>query len=805
MKNNFPKQKIANSKKTKQWAKDCIDKAIMLTSLENPTIRQSRKNKVINYNLLNDILDEKDVRRIVNPYNIKGASFPAKMQNYPICLPKIDLLVGEESKRRFSYTVVAQSRNVIESKDKERADNLREAINQIVAEGKEVQEGALNNYLRKKLDYVNYEMKDYRELASSLILEHYWKELELPKMFNDGFMDLLAVAEENYCIDIEVDDVVATRWNPLNVETFRSGGSPWLQDAEIIKYSEYYPIGMVVDKYNDFLKPSDIDKLEMNNFGTKDEGILNVRPDMEFNRLPYNAINRTGKDTNGAVFDFGNGELFDPSLNNGAYFGSSFDTDGNVLVTKVLWKSFRKIGFLTYFDENGRLQKEMVSEEFKANPDLGQDVRWRWISEWWEGTKIGNGSDSIYVKVRRRPVQFRKSGNPSVCQSGVVGLAYNINSNKAMSLLDRMKPLQYLYNVLMYRTELAFAKSHGKIMRLPLHEIPDKWSMDKWLAFAFGQNIAVFDAFKEIKKGPATGKLAGNMQQSNQVIDMEMGSYIQQHVSMMVYIKEEIGEISGVSKARQGQIEERAAVGNTQREVSQSAHITERWFMAHDLVKKKFLEVLLDTALVALKKNPHKAEIILGSFIAQQVELVIDELSQIEMGIHVSNASEDMELLNALKQQSAQAVQAQLINFSELANIYASKSIAEITRKLESNEVAKSEREQAAAEQENATLQKMAEEELAWEKEKHYSELELKMYEIDTNAVLKEAQLMETQEPENRIMDIAKLRQTQFQIEQDYTKHKELLELKKEELREKIRTNKSKEAIQRSKPKAVAR
>ena len=182
-----------------------------------------------------------------------------------------------------------------------------------------------------------------------------------------------------------------------------------------------------------------------------------------------------------------------------------------------------------------------------------------WVNEWWEGHKIGGSSTqgddrAIYVRMQPRPIQFRNMENPSKCSPGVIGTIYQTNDNGSVSLMDRMKPYQYMYNVLMYNTELAIAKNYGKIMALDLAKVPENWKIDQWLSFAQGMNLAVHDSFKEGNKGAATGKLAGSQQASQPVIDMEMGNTIQLYISMLSYIKQELGEVAGVSAQRQGQI-----------------------------------------------------------------------------------------------------------------------------------------------------------------------------------------------------------------------------------------------------------
>ena len=51
--------------------------------------------------------------------------------------------------------------------------------------------------------------------------------------------------------------------------------------------------------------------------------------------------------------------------------------------------------------------------------------------------------------------------NLSMCGSGYVGTIYNTNSSRSNSLMNKMKPYLYMYNVLMYRLEKSIAKYKG--------------------------------------------------------------------------------------------------------------------------------------------------------------------------------------------------------------------------------------------------------------------------------------------------------------------------------------------------------
>jgi hypothetical protein len=625
---HFPRQKLPLNKKTEKWRKQCIDASEHLGLYGyNNTIRQSFKNKLINYNLANDILDVEDVERTCNPYNIEGASFPAKMQNYPIALPKIDLLVGEESKRKFDWRVRVINDDAVSSKEAAIKDMYMKTAQEIIT-SESIDDKEIQQRLGKLSKFVKHEYQDVRERMATHIMKHMWVKEDMKYKFNRGFYDALIAGEEMYYCDIVAGEPVFEKLNPLNVHSIKSGESPYIEDADIIIIDGYMSNGMIIDRYHNELKPSEIKALE--------DGEITQNGD-------FNIGNRERS----IMLD----ELIDITEDQTGQFSAPFDVDGNIRVLRVLWKSLRKMYKLTFTDEFGQEQSTLVDENHVKQE--GEELKELWINEWWEGTKIGGGSEEggIYLDMKPRPVQFRSVTNPSKCHPGIVGTAYNINSSKAMSLLDRMKPYQYLYNVFMYRTELAFAKSHGKIMKLPLHEVPEGWDIDKWLTYAYAMNIAVVDAFKEGNKGAATGKLAGNMQQNNPVIDLEMGNYIQQHINMMEYVKKQLGEIAGVSEARQGQIATSELVGNVNREITQSSHITEKWFMVHDNVKLRAMKCMLETAKHAWRNHPtKKIQHVLDDMSTEILNIDPQELMEIDFDITISNSSNDAELLQSLKQ-----------------------------------------------------------------------------------------------------------------------------------------------------------
>lgn len=691
-----PAQKKSIGQKGPQWRKDNIDAAEEATSSRHEGLRKSYRNKQINYDLYSDILDPSDIEQICNPFKLQHLTAPANIQNYPIANPKIDLLVGESLKRKLDYRVRVINEDAISSKSEELKDAFMALMVETI-QAKSINEEDLKKKLERFEQFKNYDYQDLRERRATQILKYLYHKLHLSEKFSKGFKDALIAGEEIYQVDVIAGEPVVERLNPKNVKILRSGASPYFEDADVITIAGYYSPGKIIDDYHDELTPGEIDQIETGSFtGSNGSGGIDIGE-----KKPINIDFTTAIDS--AYFENGGG-IYD-----------TYDADGNIRVLKVYWKSRRKMLKVTSIDNFGDEVVELEDEHYVVNKEAGQSSKVLWINEWWEGHKIGgsvNRSDesAIYVRMRPRPIQFRSMDNPSKCSPGIVGTIYQTNDNSSISLMDRMRPYQYMYNVLMRNTEIAISKNLGKIMSLDLARIPENWEIDEWLSMAQGMNLAVVDSFKESKKGEAMGKLAGQTNAPTPVIDLEMGNTIQLYIQMMQYVKTELGNISGISESRQGQIESREAVGNVQREVTQSSHITEYWFAEHEACQLRVLEALVETAKYAWKDKKSKVvQFVLDDGATDIFELDGKQFNEVDYGISIIGASMNDGMRDTLKQMAQAGLQNQLLNFSQLIDILSTDSVATIKRKMQ-----KAEEDKAKLAQENqAQAERMQQAEIA--------------------------------------------------------------------------------------------
>ena len=793
---SFPRQKLSDAEKTDHWYKKNIDFAEhLLTSDVN--LRSNFKNKKSNYNLRVNIISSKDFEKFINPDNLDLESLPASFQHIGIENSKINLLLGEYAKRKKDFRAYISSNDPdsISRKEQTLTDTIKAELDNII-QTTSISDEEIQKRLQQLEKYKTYQFQDIAEITANKILKKEYKEGDFDFTFLRTFEDLLTAGEEIMYCGVLGGNPVMRRVNPMNLYTM-GGNSMYIEDADIIVEYGYRSIGQIIDDYWDVLRPEDIDFLERG----KVDASLGSGGGIGLNR-------------DISVYDYygeqGALNIFHPNEMGTRTFAGAFDTYGNVRVLKVCWRSRRKIGELTYFDEDGNEQKDYVPEDYKENKTLGESVKWIWVNEWMEGTKI---ADHVYTLLRPVPYASKSLVNKSKGTPPYVGSVNSTNDYKVQSLMDVMKPLAYSYDIAYYKRELAIATYKGSFTALNSSLVPSGWDPKEWMRYVTINKFAWLDPTNEILKGPSQGKSAGAFNTlTAQQIQVGDPNEIGMYTNLMLDIENTLGKIAGVTGAREGQIQNREAVNNVEREVAQTSHITEKWFAIDNNFRKRVLTKFLECCKYAYKTNPKKGQYLLDDM-GQQLITHFDEFCATEYDLHLSNSSSDQQLFNDLKALSQAAIQNGQATISDLIAISQSESVQDVARKLE--ESAKKIKEQNDAMQQQQLAQQDAANKAAmqdkqaqreWEVKKHEDDIAIERERIESNiliATIKEENnnyrnsTNNTDTDNNGVGDLLDLRRTE--VDENYKQ--EQINLKQQQLDETARANKAKEELQK---KAIA-
>ena len=765
----LPNQKVAMSKKDTSWKEDSLDSILSRSKVGG--VKYQRQLSA--YNIMDSNFDLEDLKYVTDPYKT-NESFPAKMQDINITSPKINLLLGEASKRPQNHVVFRTGEAVTKEIIEEQKGRLIEAMTQDLLSQGDPNENkeAFEAKLKEIQAEVGNEYYSAEEEAASNTLKYLRQKLQLDTEFIKGFEDGLVSNDEIYYVGLINGEPYVERVNPLSFSYDRSPELKGIETGDWAVRQMEMSSSEIHDKFYDIMDEDTFDKVlaEINEGAASSKNLTGSSINTDYIRwkdsspaadLDFNEMERKGYTTT---------------------------------VAHGVWRSYKKVGYLTYTDEAGDEQTTLVDESYKADKD--ESIEWDWIDEVWEGYRV---ADDIYFGIKATQYQDYSVEDPKSLSLPYVGSWYNGNNSSGKSLVELMKPLQYFYLTLFYRLELTLARDKGKILNMDITQIPASMGMDeyKWMHYLSSAGVNFINPYEEGWDIP--GREGGKAASFNQIsaVDLTMGNVINEYVGLMSKVEEMIGELSGISEQRQGSISTNELVGSVERAVVQSSHITEPFFLKHNTVITSVLRLLLDVARFAWRRSDRKH---IG-FVLEGPERAFINLSDSflysDYDIFVSDASKEHQRLEALKGLYQPAMQngASLL---DIASIISSESMSEIKSKLAEIEEKNAQRAQEQTKMEQEVMEKeraLKEDELHFREEDSVRKAETAIQvamighsdDVDGDGYSDG----DGDENDNGISDVIDLEKLELQskkLKQDY-------DLKSRQLKETERSNLAKEGI----------
>lgn len=721
--NCMPAQKIPASKKTEDWKQQNVDYIIgHSASSRNGNSRSREEEMQTYYDLYNSIYNEKDLKYVTNPFK-QDDGFPATAQDYNIIKPKIDLLLGEETKRPFNFRVVRTS-DIATSNLQDKAKQL--LIDYVQAsimsklgpeEQARYQEALQSGEIMTPEQIQKYLTKDYKdiaEIAAQHSLNYLKQKLNVTHEFFKGWKDALIAGEEIYYVGVINGEPYVERVNPLSFSYEQSADLEFIHEASWCCRKMNMSATEIYDRFYDKMSEKQLNELlDMMDDGTR--GGLN--PQVRKTSLDYPHIKT--RTING-------------------FSSNPFQNADNINVWHCCWKSFKKIGFVTIINPETGVEEEFEVDESYKVTGREVNVEWTWIIEVWEGYRVG---EDLYIGIQPVEYQHISADNPNSQKLPYTGVVYNNTNSSPRSLVSMMKPLQYMYIVIWYRLELAMARDKGKVVTMDITQIPKSMNIDvaKWMHYLGALGVNFVNPYEEGWDIP--GREGGKPSQFNQItaLDLTMANTIDQYINLMDKIESMVSEITGVTKQREGAISSNELVGNVERSVVQSAHITEPLFWVHNQVKKEVLSMLLNTAKFAWKDSDKRCVHYVLDDATRAFLTLTDDFFYEDMDIFLDDSTKNQQQLEALKQLMQPAMQngASLLDIAEIITM---DNINMIKNRLEDIEQKRMEQQQALEEQQAQREQQMIqmqnevkEEELMIKE----AEMDLEKYKIDTDNATK--------------------------------------------------------------------
>lgn len=746
----FPVQRLPLSKKNQEWRESCIDSLIGRHKRGDERRTAMKRN----YNAVNSIFDMSELEHVIDPYNVKDA-FPVKMQDINLIRNKVEALKGEYLKRPQQFYAFQTDLRAMQDVKEKQKEMLMEAFQaSLLMTNDQEAEQMIQQRLQEISQYIKNKYYSPAEQTANVTLKYLVEKLELKMNSLITWEDALVAGDAINYVGIINGDPIFERVNPLAFSYDMHPELKFIEKGEWAVREMLMTSSEIWDRLGDKIKSSDYEEfLDQPGFGTQGS----ASPEKW---QPIQYLNSNHFQSNDWVED---------------------DRAGNFYsVYHCVWKSQKKIYHLTYTDENGEEQQDIVDETYKAAE--GETLEKDWITEIWEGYRV---EDKFYSTIEPVSYQYTSLDNPNATNLPYYGVSMNSNNTVSKSLVGLLMPLQKFYLSVFYRMELMLSRDAGRPIIMDVTQIPKSMGIepDKWLHYLKNLGVAFINPYETGWDIP--GREGGKPSPHNQItaIDMSTGQVVAQYISLMDKIERMVDEMSGVTPEREGQAMASQLPGNLKQNIAQSSNITEPMYFLHDMMVKNTILAALNTAKFAWKTSNKKyINYVLSSGERLFIDLN-DDFTFSDFDVFISNTTKEVENLELLKTLYQPAMQngATLL---DVADIMTAENMNEIKMKLEDIE----QKHNEAVQQQQEVEQQMAQEEAKLKQEELRIKEEDSIRQAETDIQIALIKAEDTSIPEDNSLDVKK-------VDLQQQKQNEEIELKRKQLAETVRSNKAKESI----------
>ena len=692
-----PSMRVSEAEKykdNKKWAKDIIDYYSPHSFNSGLDVES---NDIENYNLYNNTIDPEELKKFCDPLELEIQA-NQELYSYNKIPNKVNILLGELIKRNnYYYCLVLDNASIIK-KDYELAQKKDELIANEIAIAMEEISLLIQGYSEEEAQQMIMELKTSKieprsfmselEVFGNSVLKYARNIIGTKDIEVEGFKHAIITDTEVHFVGVKNGIPTIECVNKINFFYHKSPEVKYFQDGDVAGTCTPMSVTRMLQIYGDKLTE---EQLESYDYTSPDKRDLPA-PDIHYNN----------KKTVQDVFMESYSRHKDVTSRQGSYGTGQnrWRIDENVYVTHMEWKAFRRIAFVTYVNEWGEEISEIHDDGFKVPKDAVKinitnkflnethvyrweeegilfQLEYMWIPRIWEGTRIGS---DIYVDVREKPYQSISIENPYDCAKlSYHGVVYTNTNSKSISLVSRMKPLQYVFFVAFRQLVKLISRNYGVIPNIdttmidrnlsPTQDPEEALKLTMWY---ITQGFNVYNSLKDSE----TESLAVVSRPSLTPINLSNTQDITNLSQFLVWLDREIGLAAGISPEREANFQQNTNVTDNQQAILQSYNITEILFWKHFQlwaeINKTFLSVFRRWAKKKMEiqgLNEISLQYLLEDNTRAVLKVLPEYLDEGDIGVYTSTSALTEEYFQKMEELSLSYVQNNQASILDISNI----------------------------------------------------------------------------------------------------------------------------------------
>jgi len=683
-------------KNDKQWFKDYAN---YITPYEESFVNGYKEMKTA-YEVINNDLSgfADELQNFLNPLgedigHIKETVLPyAKLHNY------VNVLKGEMLKRGDNFKIILLCATAMKNKNKKLLDAIRASVDERVQmeiqkleaqlQGKSEEEvNKIVEELRTQEEPEDIAVKDFKadaEIFYSKALSYckYTEDIKTKKM--DTMNDVVAVDRMFIHSGWKHGKPCLTVRNPLYVSYHKNSNERMISKGDYVSYRRPITLADAYTEYGQNLTDTELQSLGLNEAGSNLKVDSRHSLDPRYNDLVFDTTSEEifkdlVEDQNGA-------DNRHTGLNQTQGTSTKYDRSNFIWETHTEFKAFKKVMFVSYYDEYNKKITLVVSDKFNIpksatkvkflNKFFNDSTKYTWYDELMESEfeaeimwiprkyeVVRLGSD-VFPICREVPFQDVDIEAPySNFNLSTFGTVFTARNAESVSLVQRALPSYFQYIYVKHIQNRELAKYQGAIQSIDMDQIPDELGEDVE-GNQIRDKVATYLLYlKRTNKDFYSGSQSslGNLPPATRSPGSSgfmLGTAVElmNLQSMLDLLATEIGMAMGISPQRLSQFSSNSNVSDNQQAITQSSHITEPYFYLHNQVWTEAINDYLNNfstwARLTFERDPNQEEhtlhYVLPDGTNELFKITRGDLNHKRIGLAISDSGQDQQYLNSM-------------------------------------------------------------------------------------------------------------------------------------------------------------
>lgn len=673
---------------------------------------------------------------------IDDVEMPEYVQQYSILNQPLNTLVGEQSARPDNTKIKAFDDDSRSEELSFRTDLLTQYTTALIQQkiaAKAAQQGVdisteegsmmFESMVEEELEQTLATYSTQAEKWGNHILEALKMEFNLKEQSEEAFRDLLITGRERFHIyeDLSSLGFKVECVNPRNVWKLSAPDKKYTKDSYAAGLINIMEISEIIDRFP--LTKEEIDHLRdciQNDYLVKGEGsnLFNNRTGID--SIHYNTYSPGILETR---LRFESQLMADPLASDFNGIKSTGVLGQKFVVLQAYWLAKRKIGKLTYINQEGIEETTLVDEDYKNGDHPQQiDLEWGYVNQWWKGLKIG--ADIYYAE----PLKIL-----DYCP--IIGVDFENRNTVVKSMIDLMKPYQMIFNVCMNQLWQLLQKEKGPLMEFNIRKIPvDKDgsyddAIDDWLLKAEELGIVFNDDSPENLQAPTSNTNV------TRVHDLSLAGQMQSRLAICQAIKLECHSLVGITPERLGGVATTQTATGTNAALQSSYSQTRPWFSQHEYLMNQVYQAVLDVAQYIESEKPTSTiNYITNQGESAYIQIAGPELKGRDIRTYVTDREKDQRIFQELKSLAQPMLQngTDVFTISELYITDSVRTLRETFRKAKKESDERAQQAMAMQQQQMQAQQEATAAQIQAQQQDKEQERAFKAYQNELDRISKE-------------------------------------------------------------------